>query len=162
MPIRTRAATMPSTLRDLGRLAAAGPGAALDAATYAAFAAGARLALAVAQAAAARNWRSLGAGRQLEGGLICAAPASRAGSTFDLARQIPSRSHAVPMLQLFALTVMVIPSDTVIKAIGAGGYPPRLVGHVRVRRFRRRDRARASTTRCDTDTRFGACSACSG
>jgi glycosyltransferase involved in cell wall biosynthesis len=44
--------TMPSTLRDLGRLAAAGPGQALDAATYSAFAAGARLALAIAQAGA--------------------------------------------------------------------------------------------------------------
>ena len=39
-----------------------------------------------------------------------------------------SRSHAVPMLQLFALTVMVIPSDTVIGAIGANGYPAALVG----------------------------------
>ncbi len=37
--------TIASTLRDLGRLAAAGPVAALDAATYAAFAAGARLAV---------------------------------------------------------------------------------------------------------------------
>jgi glycosyltransferase involved in cell wall biosynthesis len=43
--------TMPSTLRDLGRLAAAGPGGTLDAATYGAFAAGARLSLAVAQSA---------------------------------------------------------------------------------------------------------------
>ena len=43
--------TMPSTLRDLGRLAAAGPGGALDAATYSAFAAGARLSLAVTHAA---------------------------------------------------------------------------------------------------------------
>jgi glycosyltransferase involved in cell wall biosynthesis len=43
--------TMPSTLRDLGRLVAAGPVGALDAATYSAFAAGARLSLAVAQAA---------------------------------------------------------------------------------------------------------------
>jgi glycosyltransferase involved in cell wall biosynthesis len=42
--------TLPSTLRDLGRVAAAGPGPALDAATYSAFAASARLALAVAQA----------------------------------------------------------------------------------------------------------------
>ena len=32
------------------------------------------------------------------------------------------------MLQLFALTVMVIPSDTVIKAIGAQGYAAGLVG----------------------------------
>ena len=39
-----------------------------------------------------------------------------------------TRSHAVPMLQLFALTVMVIPSDTVIRAIGANGYPASLVG----------------------------------
>jgi hypothetical protein len=43
--------TMPSTLRDLGRLVAAGPGPALDAAAYGAFAAGARLALALIQAA---------------------------------------------------------------------------------------------------------------
>ena len=34
-----------------------------------------------------------------------------------------SRSQAVLMLQVFALAVMVIPSDTVIGAIGAGGYP---------------------------------------
>jgi hypothetical protein len=39
-----------------------------------------------------------------------------------------SRSHAVPILQLFALTVMIIPSDTVIKAVGAEGYPAGLVG----------------------------------
>ena len=54
--------------------------------------------------------------------------ASAAGSTFDVARQITSRSQAVPVLQLFALTVMVIPSDTVINAIGAAGYPAGLVG----------------------------------
>jgi O-antigen ligase len=34
----------------------------------------------------------------------------------------------VPILQLFALAVMVIPSDTVIRAIGAGGYAAALVG----------------------------------
>jgi hypothetical protein len=56
------------------------------------------------------------------------AHASAGGSTFDLAREFASRSHAVPLLQLFALTVMVIPSDTVISAIGAGGYPAGLVG----------------------------------
>src|SRR5919108_1765053 len=39
-----------------------------------------------------------------------------------------ARSHAVPLLQLFALTVMIVPSDTVIKAIGASGYPGGLVG----------------------------------
>jgi len=43
-------------------------------------------------------------------------------------REVRYRSHAVPLLQVFALTVMVIPSDTVIKAIGAGGYPAGLVG----------------------------------
>ena len=40
----------------------------------------------------------------------------------------PSRSHAVLLLQVFALTVMMIPSDTVISAIGAAGYPASLVG----------------------------------
>jgi O-Antigen ligase len=34
----------------------------------------------------------------------------------------------VPVLQLFALTAMVVPSDTVIKAIGAEGYAAGLVG----------------------------------
>ena len=53
---------------------------------------------------------------------------SAAGSSFDLAREFASRSHAVPLLQCFALTVMVIPSDTVIRAVGAGGYPAGLVG----------------------------------
>jgi hypothetical protein len=66
--LNTRAQpTMPSTLRDLGRLAAAGPGAALDAATYSAFAAGARLSLAVAQAAgdpqASAPWERDGSSR---------------------------------------------------------------------------------------------------
>jgi hypothetical protein len=41
---------------------------------------------------------------------------------------MPSRSHAIPILQLFALTVMIIPSDTVIQVIGASGYPASLVG----------------------------------
>jgi cell division protein FtsW (lipid II flippase) len=50
------------------------------------------------------------------------------GLSIDVARHLPSRSHAVPMLQLFALAVMVIPSDTVIKAIGAEGYAAALVG----------------------------------
>jgi glycosyltransferase involved in cell wall biosynthesis len=55
-PEESGQATMPSTLRDLGRLAA-GPGGALDAVTYGAFAAGARLLLAVAGgAAAAGGW----------------------------------------------------------------------------------------------------------
>jgi hypothetical protein len=41
-----------------------------------------------------------------------------------------SRSAAVLLLQLFVLSVMVIPSDTVIGAIGAPGYPGSLVGMV--------------------------------
>jgi O-antigen ligase len=44
------------------------------------------------------------------------------------ARNLTARSHAVPILQLFALTIMVIPADTVIKAIGAQGYAAALVG----------------------------------
>jgi hypothetical protein len=39
-----------------------------------------------------------------------------------------SSRQAVLLLQLFALTLMVIPSDTVIRAIGAGAYPAALVG----------------------------------
>ncbi len=53
---------------------------------------------------------------------------SQRAAALDDVRSISSRSSAVPFLQLFALTVMVIPSDTVIKAIGAGGYPAGLVG----------------------------------
>ena len=57
-------------------------------------------------------------------------PASiaQSGLNIDAARHIASRSHAVPMLQLFALAVMVIPSDAVIEAIGAEGYAAALVG----------------------------------
>lgn len=39
-----------------------------------------------------------------------------------------SRSDGVVLLQVFALAVMVIPSDTVFKPIGAAGYPASLVG----------------------------------
>jgi O-Antigen ligase len=53
---------------------------------------------------------------------------SRPGVSIDRARHLPSRSHAVPILQLFALAVMVIPSDTVITAIGAQGYVAALIG----------------------------------
>ncbi len=38
------------------------------------------------------------------------------------------RSHAVQMLQAFAITLMVFPSDAVIRPIGAAGYPAGLVG----------------------------------
>lgn len=42
--------------------------------------------------------------------------------------QDASRSDAVLLLQLFALAVMVFPSDTVVGAVGAAGYPASLVG----------------------------------
>ena len=41
-----------------------------------------------------------------------------------------SQGHAVRMLQVFAVTLMVFPSDTVIKAIGAGGYVAALVAYL--------------------------------
>ena len=83
-------------------------------------------------------------------------PQAAAAGTFALPRHIASRSHAVPLLQLFALTVMVIPSDTVIQAIGAGGYPAGLVGLFAFAAFRRRDPPRLPQTRCDIDIRFEA------
>jgi hypothetical protein len=39
-----------------------------------------------------------------------------------------SRSHPVLLLQVFALAVMVFPSDTVFKPVGAAGYPASLIG----------------------------------
>ena len=56
------------------------------------------------------------------------AAVARVGLSIDQARHISARSHAVPILQLFALTVMVLPSNAVIKAIGAQGYAAALVG----------------------------------
>jgi O-antigen ligase len=53
---------------------------------------------------------------------------TRPGAALDLARRLSPRSHAVLMLQLFALTVMVFPSDAVIAAIGATGYLAALIG----------------------------------
>jgi O-antigen ligase len=44
-----------------------------------------------------------------------------------LVRSLSSRFRAVLLLQVFAVALFVIPSDTVIKAIGAGGYPAALV-----------------------------------
>jgi len=38
-----------------------------------------------------------------------------------------TRQHAVVLLQIFAITLMVFPSDTVIKAIGATGFVAALV-----------------------------------
>lgn len=54
----------------------------------------------------------------------------RAGVGIYRALPIPTRSHAVPLLQLFALTAMAIPSNIVIKPIGAQGYAAGLVGMV--------------------------------
>ena len=50
------------------------------------------------------------------------------GANIDGSRAVPVRSHAVPILQLFALTIMVIPANTVIQAIGGQGYAAGLVG----------------------------------
>jgi len=53
---------------------------------------------------------------------------SAARASFAFTPRMPSRSHAVPLLQIFALAVMVIPSYTVIRAIGGMGYVAGLVG----------------------------------
>lgn len=45
------------------------------------------------------------------------------------AARLATRSHAVILLQAFAVTVMVFPSDEVIKAVGAGGYVAALVAY---------------------------------
>jgi hypothetical protein len=49
-------------------------------------------------------------------------------AALDLPQHAAAGSHAVLMLQLFALTVMVLPSDAVIEAIGATGYLAALIG----------------------------------
>jgi O-antigen ligase len=46
-----------------------------------------------------------------------------------LGRRIAAPSHAVLLLQVFAVTVMVFPSDQVIKAIGGDGYLAALVAY---------------------------------
>ena len=53
---------------------------------------------------------------------------ARSGMSVGVARHLPSRTHAVPMLQAFALAAMVIPSDTVFKPVGAEGYAAGLIG----------------------------------
>ena len=53
---------------------------------------------------------------------------TRPSAALGLAGQLSPRSHAVLMLQLFALTVMVFPSDAVIASIGATGYLAALIG----------------------------------
>ena len=46
-----------------------------------------------------------------------------------LSRRPASRSHAVVMVQAFAVAVMVFPSDIIIKAVGADGYPAILIAY---------------------------------
>lgn len=46
-----------------------------------------------------------------------------------LLRRATSRSHAVVMVQVFAVTLMVFPSDMILKAVGADGYPAFLVAY---------------------------------
>jgi O-antigen ligase len=48
----------------------------------------------------------------------------------DSAQSITVRNHAVPLLQVFALTLMIFPADYIIKAVGAGGYVAALVSYV--------------------------------
>ena len=44
------------------------------------------------------------------------------------ARKFAARSHAVPILQVYALALLIIPSNIVVRAFGAGGYAAGLVG----------------------------------
>jgi hypothetical protein len=46
------------------------------------------------------------------------------------ARRDVRHVHAIRILQVFALSIMVIPSDTVIKAIGAGGFVAALAAYL--------------------------------
>jgi hypothetical protein len=46
-----------------------------------------------------------------------------------LLRRGASRSHAVVMVQAFALAVMIFPSDMIIRAVGADGYPAILLAY---------------------------------
>jgi O-antigen ligase len=53
---------------------------------------------------------------------------SHPAGSLGLVRSMSSRSRAVLLLQVFAVTLFVVPSDTVIKPIGAGGYLAALIG----------------------------------
>lgn len=50
--------------------------------------------------------------------------------SLDEPRRSVLRSPAVLLLQIFAASMMIFPSDTVIKAIGAGGYVAALIAYV--------------------------------
>ena len=83
-------------------------------------------------------------------------------ATLDIVRSMSSRSRAVLLLQVFALTLLVIPSDTVIKAIGAGGYPAALVGMFAFAAYLAAILLGLHNPLASTDTRSAPCSACSG
>ena len=51
------------------------------------------------------------------------------GQPEHLQRHIAIRSQAVPLLQLFVVTLMVFPSDSVLKAVGGGGYVAALISY---------------------------------
>jgi O-antigen ligase len=51
-------------------------------------------------------------------------------SSMARTRPVAIRNHAVPLLQVFALTLMLFPADGIIKPIGAGGYVAALVAYV--------------------------------
>jgi O-antigen ligase len=53
---------------------------------------------------------------------------AEAAQSRSIADDASSRSDAVVLLQLFAVTLMVFPSDTVLMGVGAAGYPASLVG----------------------------------
>jgi len=59
---------------------------------------------------------------------VTSAATYQPGVALDAAEQASTRSDAVLMLQVFALAVMVVPSDMVIAAIGASGYLASLIG----------------------------------
>lgn len=50
-------------------------------------------------------------------------------SSGGLALPIAARNHAVPLLQVFALALMIFPADGVIRTIGGGGYPAALIAY---------------------------------
>lgn len=49
---------------------------------------------------------------------------------YRVGSRITARSQAVPLLQIFAVTLMIFPSNYVVKAIGAGGYVTALIAYV--------------------------------
>jgi O-antigen ligase len=68
----------------------------------------------------------MGARRQFKG----RGPMTTASISVPLDREVATPSHAVRLLQVFVITLMLLPADYVIKAIGAGGYAAALVSYV--------------------------------